>query len=462
MIGRQERCWHVTAAVTALLACLLAIAAPVLAQGPPGGSSDRDRGGFFDRGGDRGGDDRFRGPPGGPFGGPPGGFNPEDMIRRLDANGNGVIEPQEAEGRARYMVERIARDNGLDPSRPIPVNRLIEAMRSRGDRGPSGDSRGSDSRAAAVAPAPLVPGFGVELVLTPVPGFGTPLDNPTLAELAKKYDSRIIERVDESIRRYDRNGNGVLDADEWEGIRWSTNPRDADKNKDGKLTREEIAQRYVERYGSELSGSSSSSSRSGDSGSSFRPIAVSTTVSPAPPPVAASSSGSSSSRGSSSSGTSSGSDSQIATYADSLLRQYDSNGDGRLQKEEWSRMAGDPQASDRNGDGIITREELIERLSSYSRSRPGSSSSSGPSRTTSSLASAESDKRSYRFLSPTERLPEGLPTWFTRNDTNGDGQITMAEYTTTWTDEKAAEFARYDLNGDGIITPKECLAVEKK
>jgi Ca2+-binding EF-hand superfamily protein len=66
------------------------------------------------------------------------------------------------------------------------------------------------------------------------------------------------------------------------------------------------------------------------------------------------------------------------------------------------------------------------------------------------------------MLSPIERLPEGLPDWFARNDVNGDGQISMSEYAHTWTSSKAAEFARYDLNSDGIITPEECLKVEKK
>ena len=58
-------------------------------------------------------------------------------------------------------------------------------------------------------------------------------------------------------------------------------------------------------------------------------------------------------------------------------------------------------------------------------------------------------------------MPKGLPDWFLEKDANGDGQITMAEYTDNWTPEKVAEFARYDLNHDGIITAAECLKVEK-
>jgi len=66
-----------------------------------------------------------------------------------------------------------------------------------------------------------------------------------------------------------------------------------------------------------------------------------------------------------------------------------------------------------------------------------------------------------RFLTAHERLPKGLPDWFLEKDVDGDGQITMAEFTTNWTPDKVAEFARYDLNHDGIITSAECLKVEK-
>jgi len=67
------------------------------------------------------------------------------------------------------------------------------------------------------------------------------------------------------------------------------------------------------------------------------------------------------------------------------------------------------------------------------------------------------DRKSYRVPSPKERLPEGLPDWFAQRDSDGDGQVMMAEYATTWPDEVVAEFIRFDLNDDGIITPKECL-----
>ena len=75
---------------------------------------------------------------------------------------------------------------------------------------------------------------------------------------------------------------------------------------------------------------------------------------------------------------------------------------------------------------------------------------------------ASTTKKSYRFLTPTERLPKDMPEWFVKSDSDGDGQIMMAEFSSSWTDATAAEFAAKDLNGDGIITPSEALASEKK
>jgi hypothetical protein len=57
------------------------------------------------------------------------------------------------------------------------------------------------------------------------------------------------------------------------------------------------------------------------------------------------------------------------------------------------------------------------------------------------------------------KLPKGLPDWFARLDTDGDGQIGLYEW-------KAAgrsldEFRKIDRNGDGLITVEEALRAVK-
>ena len=176
------------------------------------------------------------------------------------------------------------------------------------------------------------------------------------------------------------------------------------------------------------------------------------------------------------------------SYAKSLVKQYDKNGDNMLQADEQKELRGKPAESDLNKDGTITIDELVANLSAKSpapaSSAPASASSSsgggdsagksggsggegaggldGSKRVFtgsaggSALASKDAEKRrTYRFTPAKERLPSGLPEFFKSKDTNGDGQVQMSEYSRTWSKSTVAEFRRYDLNDDGIITPKE-------
>jgi Ca2+-binding EF-hand superfamily protein len=161
-----------------------------------------------------------------------------------------------------------------------------------------------------------------------------------------------------------------------------------------------------------------------------------------------------------------GEEARYRAYAESLLRQYDKNKNGALDRDEWGQLQGDPATIDRNKDGAITTDELTIWVTEYSRRATGSWGSSttsggGGARGSSAARSGET-KKPYRMRTPTERLPPGLPDWFPRKDTDCDGQVSMAEFAQQWNEAKVAEFRKYDLNGDGIITPAECLQVEKK
>ena len=55
-------------------------------------------------------------------GGPPGGGDfRQRMLQRMDRNGNGVLEPGEVDERARGFIDRMARDAGMQPGRPMPI-----------------------------------------------------------------------------------------------------------------------------------------------------------------------------------------------------------------------------------------------------------------------------------------------------------------------------------------------------
>lgn len=142
---------------------------------------------------------------------------------------------------------------------------------------------------------------------------------------------------------------------------------------------------------------------------------------------------------------------RVRDHAQALIKQYDKNGNYVLEKSEWQKMSKSHWSADGNHDGKITVDEMTRWLDRYSRNRSSGRDSSG------------SEKRpTYRSLKPTERLSDDLPDWFVEKDANGDGQVTMAEYASEWTDSKVDDFAQYDPSRDGVITPHECLAAEEE
>jgi Ca2+-binding EF-hand superfamily protein len=287
------------------------------------------------------------------------------------------------------------------------------------------------------------------------PGFDVPLGESD-ANIEQRFESRVIEYVERMLSEQDKNKDGYIDSEEWKAGRWSTPPESSDTNKDGRLSKLELCVRIANRYGSRDRDRDRDRNRDDDKNKS---------------------SSSSSSSGSSS-------DDKFRSYAEGLLKQHDKNKSGYLEKDEIAELKGNYRTADVNGDGVITVEELANKLKSYSagsssgsstsssRSSSSTSSNSGSTtpvvkrtpwwkKDTKEMAAEPVERKSYRFLSPTERLPKGLPDWFLRNDANADGQVMMVEYAATWTETAAAEFSKYDVDGDGFISPEECLAVEQ-
>lgn len=263
---------------------------------------------------------------------------------------------------------------------------------------------------------------------------------------------------------YDSNKDGVLDKAEIDKAPWQSDPKESDLNKDGRLDRDELNQRIARRFGYTPRSSSPSGGSASGSGSSG-------------------SSGGSASGGSASG---SGDAARVKAYAEGLLKQNDANKNGVLDKDEWANVRSITRDTDANNDGMVTLDELTTKLGSFgsgsgsssSTASSGSGSSGGSGSGGSSSGSGYSgyrsssgsgygssrgdtkqsgEKRSYRQRTVAERMPKGLPDWFARNDEDADGQITMSEYATLWSDAKATEFAKFDLDGDGVITPRECL-----
>jgi hypothetical protein len=155
----------------------------------------------------------------------------------------------------------------------------------------------------------------------------------------------------------------------------------------------------------------------------------------------------------------------IRTHAEAMIKQNDKDHSGALERDkgEWEGVR-DAKAIDKDRNNIITLEEMTAFQLAQNGGKPAKKAdpAAKPAAAPVQPDPLVKSVKTYRVLSPIERLPEGLPDWFARDDANGDGQVSMSEFTHDWTPTKAAEFTRYDLNGDGIITTDECLKVEKK
>ena len=114
----------------------------------------------------------------------------------------------------------------------------------------------------------------------------------------------------------------------------------------------------------------------------------------------------------------------------------------------------------------MTVDELIDHVERYSRKRslrllPPARTAKADSEPGAAPAAATPVPATpvwRRFFVPRN---EGSPTvqaWFDDNDVDGDGQVTMSEFSPTITEVEAARFAEIDANGDGVILPAEYQA----
>ena len=337
----------------------------------------------------------------------------EALLKQCDANGDGTIQPSEVPRDQRYLYERLVRRVGLDPNTAIPVARLRELTMQRYSQSGSGGRTG-----AAPGASSGVSGW--------VSGRGATGAGNDSAAKATAFGGGMTKPGSSAVPGF---GSPVVQ-----------NP----------------------------AATPTASAPATAAGSS-----------PAASPGGGASAGSPGAGASSSSGAMSAEREQrIRRYAEYMLRSYDTNKNGVLDKDEWSTRRPDLKAADRNNDDVITLDELTVWLIEYTQKggshRHDAASSSagsqgisgGPGTNAASLATAGASgsaaRKYYRALTPAERLPAGLPEWFARKDANGDGQVSMAEFSSIWNDDVAAEFAKYDLNNDGVITPAECLEAMKR
>jgi Ca2+-binding EF-hand superfamily protein len=420
-------------------------------------------------------------------------WDPTDFLRRMDTNGNGKIEPSEMNGRSEQYLQRL----GFDTENPIPLDTIIDRVREeQGER-----SSTSSTSSARSAPAPKVPGFGA--LNEPVPNFGAMSDE----QLEKMFSPDVIRRVNETMERYDRNRDGVLDEEELERGNWGSPPyQQSDLNGDGRLSRLELAYRYRARDAIRRESDDRNPSRregrdpfdrsdrgtfnaepmtglsrpEGSRRGSLRDRTSSRDSS------ANSSSGSTEQRGG-------GADDgtrreQTARYVDSMLERYDADKDGKLNAEEVKEMRNPPPLG---SDGFITKEQYVDFL--VSGKKPNDSGDSAAPSAESGSAGGDAEATAANSGRPatgsrfgrasadrggadrgtaaqtgtgdrraSERASTRSRNSFADFDINQNGMIEMHEFSEEWNDEKLAEYYQLDTNRDGVITRREWEAAGRR
>lgn len=139
------------------------------------------------------------------------GFDISSFLTRLDSNGNQMLDPDEMRGPARFLLDRLKRDNPtLDLTRPVPIATIIEAVQRT--RSGSSSGRGSDDDFVPLHERThLVPDFSMSnKARIPVRGFGV---NGELSKI--KVEVHDLREAEERLRRYDlaeRIGSSIRSA----------------------------------------------------------------------------------------------------------------------------------------------------------------------------------------------------------------------------------------------------------
>lgn len=321
-----------------------------------------------------------------------------ESLELLDRDKDGYLDPDEITSLSRPYLERIAEARRISLDRPYRIDRWQEAARIY--HAMKNGARGETIRTSRDRTLKSFRPNDEDIV---VPEFGLP-------EVKYRYIHDDLEEADEQLYRYDRNRDGYLDRREAARGRWThVDPFMMDFNKDDKLSRLELAQRYarrrmlqddsgeliqrVRRVGNGIRPSVNNNDRDDDrrrrewyrsGGNRFWLTA-------------------------------------------SVMERFDANDNGRLETAETIDLGLPAGAIDADQDGELSREELYAYFK--------------------------------QLQDQTGGVVEGLPGWFYELDANRDQQVDLPEFTAEeMNDARVDRFVAMDTNRDGLLAPLEVLS----
>ncbi len=414
-------------------------------------------------------------------------FDVVRYLKRADRNEDGLLDERELGGRLKEYVEGL----GLNLNRPVKVDQAIKAYEAQQQR--EADAK----RMQAIDERRQVPKFGTGEDLIPPPDFSGAGVVGAEGRLEDVYEEEFVQQVRSWMERLDENKDGWLDEDESRRVRRFLGD-DADTDENGKLGEMEVAAALKKREsegggrGRGRGGRGDSEERGGRGDRGERSEQKTAESSNREERSSRSFTGSSSAA-ESSTRSSRSMTGRYSGYVDGLMKKYDEDKNGKLSKEEQTKISGSVKLVDVDGDGEIDRQEALDSVAgnakpaaasdsesdaprSERRSRRRSSDASeegGASASSRSGRGAESDinydvkgfqnvpiEIQKRTDQETDLERRGADRDFLSRDKNTDGQISMGEFRDgkDWTDKLVRQFQSLDENTDGVITLEEFKA----
>ncbi|MCO6456568.1 MAG: hypothetical protein J5I93_14820 [Pirellulaceae bacterium] len=289
-------------------------------------------------------------------------------------------------GQAQMNVRALERQppppDAASASPPQVTRRPAISERTASDRPPT-VTPPAVTPPAVTPPAVTPPAAAAPRETTEPPAAGVGADSATAEPpVGASSETQYAAAARGYFERYDQDGSGVLEQNEWDSVRGL--PPEVDANQDRQVTREELIGWLRERLGE------------------------------SPAPV--------------------DSNVQRGSLAEYTLRRHDTDGSGALERGEWPALGADAASADTNQDQVISREELIVWL--QRRLRPTEAQADAAASATSRLTPQRylqfadallkrHDRNADNRLDAAEQ--SGMSTRLTGADADEDGFVTVSE-----------------------------------